>query len=190
MWYKEEKQPENVNICFYQCHVLYFRWRIKPFKDYVFWFFGSIRRNTDNILFLSIAIFYVRTQILLLSHDKMHQPQNIWSCYNSIHAFWLPPQYTTILRLPCFVLANNRHKLPLCNDAYFWKILYTIKVWLWYSWLEEKKNQLISWWYASYITVIDLKWDVMLISDWLLFYWNERSDSVIENKKYFHEKWK
>ena len=139
---------------------------------------------------MSIAIFYVRTQILLLSHDKMHQPQNIWSCYNSIHAFWLPPQYMTILRLPCFVLANNRHKLPLCNDAYFWKILYTIKVWLWYSWLEEKKNQLISRRYASYITVIDLKWDVMLISDWLLFYWNERSEFVIENKKYFHEKWK
>ena len=134
---------------------------------------------------MSIAIFYVRTQILLLSHDKMHQPQNIWSCYNSIHAFWLPPQYMTILRLPCFVLANNRHKLPLCNDAYFWKILYTIKVWLWYSWLEEKKNQLISRWYASYITVIDLKWDVMLISDWLLFYWNERSEFVIENKCIF-----
>ena len=134
---------------------------------------------------MSIAIFYVRTQILLLSHDKMHQPQNIWSCYNSIHAFWLPPQYTTILRLPCFVLANNRHKLPLCNDAYFWKILYTIKVWLWYSWLEEKKNQLISWWYASYITVIDLKWDVMLISDWLLFYWNERSDLWLKTKSIF-----
>ena len=92
-YFKEARRP-NVNICFYQCHVLYFLWQ-KTIQ-------GLDILVSAIIFYFWVLLYFVKTQT---SHDKMHQPQ---TCYTCMHAFWLP----LWLFYDYLVLANNHHKLP------------------------------------------------------------------------------
>ena len=135
---------------------------------------------------MSIAIFYVRTQILdIVAWQNASTPKHLIML--QLHACILIAttvyDYFTTTLFWLITATNYLFVTTLTFEKYF----IPLKCGYDFSWLEKKKiSSLVG--DTQYMTVIDFKWDVMLISDWLLSM--KYVTRLIENKKYFHEKWK